>query len=74
MKLPVIYPKDLILVSKKLGFVEVRQTGSHISFNHPDGRHLTISFHSKKAIPPGLLNKILKQDLMIDREKLIELL
>lgn len=74
MKLPIIYPKDLIKVIKKLEFFEVRQKGSHKTFTHKDGRKITIPFHSSKAIPPGLLNKIMKQDLLITREELIKLL
>ena len=74
MKLPVVYPKDLIKVSLKLGFAEARQKGSHKTLSHPDGRKLTIPFHSSKPLPPGLLNKILKQDLGISREELVKLL
>ena len=74
MKLPVIYPKNLIKTALKLGFAEVRQKGSHKTLSHPDGRKLTIPFHSKKPLPSGLLNKILKQDLRITREELAKLL
>lgn len=74
MKLPVVYPKDLIKAVLKLGFAEERQKGSHKIFSNPDGRKLTIPFHSSKPLPPGLLNKILKQDLQISREKLAKLL
>ena len=74
MKLPISYPKNLIAVVKKLDFEEVRQSGSHKTFKHKDGRILTIAFHSNKPIPPGLLNKIIKQDLGISREKFSELL
>ncbi|MFA4855151.1 MAG: type II toxin-antitoxin system HicA family toxin [archaeon] len=74
MKLPVVYPKDLIKIALKLGFVEVRQKGSHKTLSHSDGRKLTIPFHSNKPLPPGLLNKILKQDLAISREELAKLL
>ncbi len=73
MKLPVVYPKDLIKAVLKLGFTEMRQKGSHKTFSHPDGRKLTIPFHSNKPIPPGLLNKIMKQDLQISREELAKL-
>ena len=72
MKLPVTYPKDLIKIVKKLGFVEERQKGSHITFVHTDEKVITISFHSKKPIPPGLLNKMIKQDLKISREEFIK--
>lgn len=74
MKLPVIYPQDLCKIVSKLRFIESRQKGSHKNFVHPDGRRLTIPYHSKNPIPEGLLNKIMKQDLNITREQLKELI
>jgi predicted RNA binding protein YcfA (HicA-like mRNA interferase family) len=74
VKLPVVYPQELCKAVQKLGFVEERQKGSHKSFSHPDGRKLTIPFHSNKPIPTGLLNKIMKQDLNVSREELSKLL
>jgi len=69
MKLPVVYPQHLIRIVQKLGFVEIRQKGSHKTFSHTDGRILTIPFHSNKPIPIGLLNKIIKNDLKILKEE-----
>lgn len=74
MKLPIVYPQDLCKAVLKLGFVEERQKGSHKTFTHSDGRKLTIPFHSNKPIPLGLLNKIIKQDLNIEREELVKIL
>ena len=74
MKIPIVYPKDLIKIVEKIGFKELRQKGSHKTFEHKDGRKLTIPFHSSKAIPPGLLNKIIKQDLLVTREEFTQLL
>jgi len=74
MKLPIVYPQELCKAVLKLGFIEERQKGSHKTFAHPDGRKLTIPFHSNKPIPLGLLNKIMKQDLNITREELAKLL
>jgi predicted RNA binding protein YcfA (HicA-like mRNA interferase family) len=34
--------RDLIKRVQELGFVSVRQRGSHIRFSHPDGRKTTI--------------------------------
>ena len=73
MKLPVINGKRLINVVGKLGFVEIRQKGSHKTFKHQDGRVITIAIHSK-PIPLGLLNKIVKQDLRLNRTDFIKLL
>ena len=72
MKLPILYPKDLIKAVQKLGFREVRQKGSHKTFLHADGRILTIAVHVNKPVPPGLLNKIIKQELKTTREEFIK--
>jgi len=73
MKLPVINGKGFANVVQKLGFIEMRQKGSHKTFKHQDGRVITIAIHSK-PIPLGLLNKIVKQDLMLSRTEFIKLL
>jgi len=38
-------------------------------YKHPDGRRTTIPHHSGEEIGPGLLNKIIKKDLMITRKE-----
>ncbi|MCR4335310.1 MAG: type II toxin-antitoxin system HicA family toxin [archaeon] len=73
MKLPVVSGKDLVKIAIKLEFVEVRQKGAHKTFKHKDGRVLTIAVHST-PIPPGLLNKIIKQDFGLSRIEFIKLL
>jgi predicted RNA binding protein YcfA (HicA-like mRNA interferase family) len=69
-----ITPKQLIKILKKLGFIETRVKGSHHRFSHPDGRKTTIPIHGNEPIGPGLLNKIIKQDLKIEKEEFSELL
>lgn len=66
--------EKLIKIVEKLGFVERRQKGSHISFYHEDGRVLTIPFHAGREIPVGLLSHIIKQELKINREEFFKLL
>jgi predicted RNA binding protein YcfA (HicA-like mRNA interferase family) len=44
----------------KLGFVEVRQRGSHRQFRHTDGRGTTVPFHQGRDISPTLLRQIAK--------------
>ncbi|MFH0970430.1 MAG: type II toxin-antitoxin system HicA family toxin [Candidatus Diapherotrites archaeon] len=73
MKLSVLYPQDLIKILHKLGFLEVRQKGSHKTFEHLDGRILTVAFHSNKPIPPGLLNKIIKFELKMERDEFMKM-
>jgi predicted RNA binding protein YcfA (HicA-like mRNA interferase family) len=45
----------------RLGFVKIRQTGSHERWLHPDGRAVTIPIHGGREIGPPLFNKILRQ-------------
>ena len=53
-------PEHIIRVLKKLGFVKIRQSGSHAVFRHSDGRWTTVSIHKGKDVGKGLLRKILK--------------
>ncbi|MCL1473797.1 type II toxin-antitoxin system HicA family toxin [Argonema antarcticum] len=48
-------------VAKKLGFVKVRQKGSHVRWKHPDGRSTTIPIHGNSEIGSWLFYEILKQ-------------
>jgi predicted RNA binding protein YcfA (HicA-like mRNA interferase family) len=64
---PVLKPREVILILEKLGFQEVRQRGAHKQFRHPDGRGTTVPFHSSKDISPILLRQIAKDiDLKIE--------
>jgi len=36
--IPVSKPAEVVAILQKIGFVEVRQRGSHEQFRHPDGR------------------------------------
>ncbi len=59
-KLPVLKPREVVALLEILGFVEVRQKGSHRQFRHPDGRGTTVPFHSGRDISPLLLRQIAK--------------
>ena len=48
-------------VARKLGFVKVRQKGSHARWKHPDGRATTIPIHGNAEIGSWLFLEILKQ-------------
>lgn len=63
---PTISFQELIRRVEKLGFIRIRQKGSHIRFSHSDGRKTTIPDHGKKDVPRGLLAKIIRYDLEID--------
>jgi predicted RNA binding protein YcfA (HicA-like mRNA interferase family) len=56
--IPVLKPHEVIAKLAALGFVEVRQRGSHKQFRHPDGRGTTVPFHRGRDISPILLRKI----------------
>ena len=73
-KLPLMNANELTKILKKLGFVFIRQEGSHMFFEHPDGRTTVIPNHPGQDIGRGLLGKIVKYDLQISREEFEELL
>jgi predicted RNA binding protein YcfA (HicA-like mRNA interferase family) len=56
--LPVLNPQEVVARLEKLGFVEVRQRGSHKQFRHADGRGTTVPFHKGRDISPVMLRKI----------------
>lgn len=58
---PILKPIELIRVLQSLGFIEIRQKGSHKQFRHTDGRTTTVPFHKGKDISPILLKQILKE-------------
>ena len=57
---PVLKPSEVVKTLKTLGFLEVRQRGSHKQFRHPDGRCTTVPFHKGRDISPILLRQIVK--------------
>jgi len=69
-----VTPKKLLAVLKNLGFRETRVTGSHHRFTHSDGRKTSVSIHGNESLGPGLLNKIIKQDLQMDKKEFLKLL
>ncbi|HLD24423.1 hypothetical protein A2875_03990 [Candidatus Gottesmanbacteria bacterium RIFCSPHIGHO2_01_FULL_46_14] len=58
-QMPTLSPRKLIKILRKVGFIKVRQEGSHIFFKHTDGRTTVIPFHQGKDIGRGLLRSIL---------------
>ena len=68
--LPVLKPSEVIRLLQCLGFVEVRQRGSHKQFRHPDGRGTTVPFHQGRDISPILFRQIAR-DIGIAPEALL---
>ena len=73
-KLPLISAINLIKILAKIGFVAVRQEGSHVFLRHTDGRTTVVPNHPGEKLDRGLLNKIIKKDLKISRKEFEELL
>ena len=68
--LPVLKPRQVVAILESLGFVEVRQRGSHKQFRHADGRSTTVPFHGGRDISPILLRQIAK-DIGMAAERLV---
>ena len=71
-KLPLLKAKDIARVLEKLGFEFKRQKGSHMFFEHPDGRTTVIPNHPTEHVDRGLLNKIIKHDLQVSKEEFLK--
>lgn len=69
-KLPVLRAQEVVARLQVLGFVEVRQRGSHKQFRHTDGRGTTVPFHQGRDISPVLLRKIAR-DIGMSAEELV---
>ena len=72
-RLPSVTARQIIRVLEAIGFERIRQSGSHATFRHPDGRWTIVSIHPGKTIPRGTLRKILR-DAGLTVEQFIELL
>jgi len=58
--LPVLKPREVARILERLGFVEIRQRGSHRQFRHPNGRQTTVPDHGSRDVSPILLRQIIK--------------
>jgi len=63
--------RKIIYALNQLGFVVVRQKGSHMLFEHKDGRITVVPAH--KEIRVGLLIKIAK-DIGMEKEEFFSLI
>ncbi|MBD2612058.1 MAG: type II toxin-antitoxin system HicA family toxin [Nostoc sp. ZfuVER08] len=70
-KIPILKPQEVVRILESLGFVEVRQKGSHKQFRHEDGRGTTVPFHKGRDISPRLLRQI-ASDIGLTVEKMLE--
>ena len=70
-KIPVLKPRDVASLLTRLGFMEVRQRGSHRQYRHSDGRCTTVPFHKGRDISPILLRQIAK-DISMTAEEFLQ--
>ena len=59
-RIPVLKPAEVVAILLDLGFVEVRQRGSHKQYRDATGRCTTVPFHRGRDISPILLRQIAK--------------
>ena len=67
-RLAIISPADMERILKHLGFERQRQVGSHVFFEHHDGRCTVVPFHPGEDLGRGLIRKILR-DIKIEPEE-----
>ena len=73
MKLTPVRPQRLEKLLFSLGFVPIRQKGSHVFYRHQDGRTTLIPYHGGEEIGPKLIRRILKE-IKITREEYLMLI
>ena len=69
--IPVLKPQEVIRILEALGFLVVRQKGSHVQLRHPDKRATTVPLHKGRDISPRLLRKI-ASDIHLPVEKFLK--
>jgi predicted RNA binding protein YcfA (HicA-like mRNA interferase family) len=68
--LPVLKPTEVCRLLERLGFVAIRQRGSHLQYRHADGRGTTVPLHKGRDIAPALLRQIAR-DIGLTVEELV---
>jgi len=67
-------PMEVIGVLQKLGFIEMRQSGSHKIFRHSENKRIIpVPIHGHRDIKKGTLHSIIKQS-GVTRDEFIALL
>lgn len=72
MRLRPLPPEKVIKILKELGFLKIRQRGSHVFMRHPDGRSTVVPVHKGELIGRGLLRKIIR-DIKLKKEEFLKL-
>jgi predicted RNA binding protein YcfA (HicA-like mRNA interferase family) len=73
LKLKPVEPEVVIKVLRRIGFLPVRQKGSHLIMKHPDGRSTVIPVHPGEELGRGILMEIMS-DVRMSKQEFLELL
>lgn len=60
-RLPIVDFATLDALLLHLGFVAIRQRGSHVFYRHPDGRTTTVPNHGGRDLSRPLVREILRE-------------
>lgn len=60
-RLPIIDSKRFEKLLMRMGFVLIRQKGSHAFYKHPDVRYTTLPHHPGRDLGRPLIHKILRE-------------
>jgi predicted RNA binding protein YcfA (HicA-like mRNA interferase family) len=71
-KLPNVSGRECVKALQRSGFVERRQSGSHIIMQH-DNPYLVVSVPNHRTVKPGTLRRIIK-DAGLTVEEFVDLL
>ena len=71
--LPVVNFKKMERVLLQMGFVAVRQKGSHVFYRHPDGGTTTLPRHPGGDLARPLIREILRE-IKVTPEEFIEVI
>ena len=70
-RIPPLRPRVVIAILHEMGFVEVRQRGSHRQFRHADGRGTTVPDHGGRDIAPTLI-RVIARDIGMNAEAFVD--
>ena len=65
--------RKVIRALENIGFRQIRQKGSHLFMQHPDGRTTLIPIHPGEKIGKGMIRKIIN-DAELTRDEWFELI
>jgi len=66
-RLAMIDAKGFAKILQKLEYERVRQTGSHVIYEHSDGKSVSVPHHKGEDLPRPLLRSLLRKiDISID--------